>query len=344
VEWVVTDNIYDETWRRLLEYANSDLAVAEIVRRHGPAATKRDEANYRKQARQIRVSVLQAKEYFDAARSSSIVTSPNHVYYGCVALASMMMLLMSDGTRSLDWLRQDSKNAHHGLTFTTGCGEGRAAVGFELVQNSWVEILLNGHFGNWYSSLPRFVDAHALVTRHLDGATIQSFQSVGRAAVPALSEIAGKKYSVMDCMKALPDLVTTLGRYGVELDTSRTTYTIDVLHNGSQKHVWALHGAQTAMALERVMAEFATKPEFADCFGVTGEATGVGAVHGALISFDYAAGGGATFKWPNTRVGKRSAGDRGLLPHRLSAKHVVAILSGYLDRVLRESVQGGEVD
>ena len=121
MRWIVTDDIYAETWRRLLEFANIELTMDEIARRHGKAITKSQTDNYKKQATQARVCALQAKEYFDAARSSTLFTSPNHAYYGAVATASLMMLIFGDGQKSLDVLRADNRNNHHGLDFTTGC-------------------------------------------------------------------------------------------------------------------------------------------------------------------------------------------------------------------------------
>jgi hypothetical protein len=153
VLWIVTDNIYKETWRRLLEFSNTDFTLTDITARHGSANSGSEKSNYRKQAAQVRATILQAKEYFDAARSSSIFTSPNHLYYGFVALSSTMMLLLGDGTRSLDRLRQEKTNAHHGLVFSTGCTSSTAVSGLSLLENTFAEILERGHFGNWYSVL-----------------------------------------------------------------------------------------------------------------------------------------------------------------------------------------------
>lgn len=121
MRWIVTDNIYADTWRNILEFANIDLALDAIQRRHGPAQSKSQKANYLKQAEHVRVCALQAKEYFDAARSSSLFTSPNHAYYGAVSLASLCMLLLGDGRNSLDFLRSDKRNNHHGLDLKIGC-------------------------------------------------------------------------------------------------------------------------------------------------------------------------------------------------------------------------------
>jgi hypothetical protein len=105
MEWITTLDVHRETWRRLREFANPEFATEAIASVHG-AGNSRTTADYRKQAVQIRASILQASEYFDAARSSSLVTSPNHVYYGLISLASAVMLLLGDGESSFDFLRK----------------------------------------------------------------------------------------------------------------------------------------------------------------------------------------------------------------------------------------------
>jgi beta-phosphoglucomutase-like phosphatase (HAD superfamily) len=107
MEWVTCENVYDESWRRLLEYANIELATEAIREIHGEDPKK--EKNYKTKAEQVRFSLLQAKEYFEAARTSSLFTQPNHLYYGAVALSTACMVLRGDGDKSLDRLRQSKK-------------------------------------------------------------------------------------------------------------------------------------------------------------------------------------------------------------------------------------------
>jgi hypothetical protein len=64
-----------------LDYTNIDLTVKKLIKRHGEPKSSGDSANYRKQANQARVCVLQVKEYMDAAQAFSIFTSQNHNYY-----------------------------------------------------------------------------------------------------------------------------------------------------------------------------------------------------------------------------------------------------------------------
>ena len=147
MRWIVSDDVYAETWRNLLEYSNVELALDAIERRHGPSQGAQ-RSNYLKQASQARVCALQAKEYFDAARSSTVFTSANHAYYGAASIASLMMLILGTGKNSLDSLRKDKKNNHHGLLFSTSCTKAQAPSGTNLLEMSFAEIAANGHFRN----------------------------------------------------------------------------------------------------------------------------------------------------------------------------------------------------
>src|ERR1700722_2684041 len=261
MEWIVTDDISRETWRRILEFSNIELSVEEIARRHGPINSESRD-NYRKQARQVRVCALQAKEYFDAATTASLITRPNHAYYCAVSVASMMMLILGDGTRALDFLRTKPSNTKHGLKFSTGCTAKSAAVGLSLVENSFAEIDAAGQFANWYSTLPTVVGMHAVTSRAAaapTGATIRSLGGVGQSTVPTIGSLVGVKRSILDLIKYLPDLSGHLYRYGIEAPRSRSGHTIDV-SNSHTLHTWFLHWAGSIAVREALLEEFEVDP------------------------------------------------------------------------------------
>jgi len=269
VEWIVTDDVYRETWRRLLEFTNIDLTVDAIVRRHGAPTSSSIEANYKKQAKQVRVSVLQAKEYFDAAISASLITSPNHVYYGAVAIASAMMLLLGDGSYSLDLLRKTPTNSQHGLNFSTGCSASRAGIGLCLTEQTFAEICRFGHFANWYATLPNY-ELIYILTRIASqtGAALISRVVGGQTSTPAIDALVGKKRSILDLMKFLPDLQEDFSRYGIEVPSSRSRYKVDEDIAGVRRHMWLLHGAQGATDLEAILNGFRIPSGYTDAISV----------------------------------------------------------------------------
>lgn len=264
MEWIVTDNVYGETWRRLLEFTNVELTFDEIARRHGAPLSKSDRSNYKKQSLQVRVALLQAKEYFDASLNSTLFTSPNHLYYGMSSLATAMMLLLGDGNRSLDYLRRDSKNTHHGLRFSTGSTASDAATAMNLVENSFVQVLTDGHFGNWYSTLPSVESASAYVTREVKGGSTQNREYPGERVVPKLHELSGKKFSTIEILKCFPDLCQELPRYGVEIASARTTHRIHVFRDGKMSHTWLIHETRNPREMELLLDKFKVPPRLVD--------------------------------------------------------------------------------
>ena len=146
MEWVTTPDVQREIWRRLREFANPEFAVDAISAIHGAPADNHIASGYKKQAQQIRACVLQASEYFAAARSTSLVTSPNHIYYGLVSLASAVMLLLGDGKKSFDYLRKGDSNKHHGLEFSQSSSVADAKRGLGLLEHSRVRVRRMGTF------------------------------------------------------------------------------------------------------------------------------------------------------------------------------------------------------
>lgn len=297
MRWIVTDNIYAETWRRLLEFANVELTLEELARRHGLPATKSAKQNYAKQAQQARVCVLQAKEYFDAARSSSLFTSPNHAYYGAVALASLALLVLGDGTKSLDFLRTDNRNNHHGLDLTTGCSARTATEGVALLEQTRVEVLPNGHFKNWYEVLPKRGNVYAY-TRETRGNTASvNYLPAGGYDVPTHKLLQGRKFSVVELLKYLPDLDAELNRFGVSTPRSRTTHEIDSQPNGEVVQTWRIHGCRTPEERDVLLSRFSVIPNYAEalsCFGTEGTTA-------AIVRLSYTSPVDIGFTWPDCR-------------------------------------------
>jgi hypothetical protein len=192
MKWITTDNIYAETWRELSEYTNIELVCRNLALRHGLPLSKKEEENHRKQAQQARVCVLQAKEYMEAARASSIFTSPNHTYYSITALASLMLLVLGDGTKSLDYLRKDRKNRSHGLEFSTTCTLSDAAASVNLLRSSSAAVLENGHFANWYKILPTRDWDYAINDESFGALRQRGMKIAGGSSLAAFSSIIKK--------------------------------------------------------------------------------------------------------------------------------------------------------
>jgi hypothetical protein len=268
LEWITTSDVVTEAWRRILEFANTDLALEAITQRHGAAATKSAQQNYKKQAQQIRVTILQAREYFVAAEGSTLFTSPNHLYYGIVSLASAIMLLRGNGEKALDRLRQSEANRHHGLDFTTAATANTSKTELNILAESYVKVRETGHFMNWYCTLPGNDEVFALVRRSVGGRTgWTGIEPVGEEDMLSPREIAGRKRPLLDMLQFFPDLHRDLRRYGVIIASSRMNYEVTRQgENGFEQHQWNIHGASDQDCLEEILGSFKTPSVYTECF------------------------------------------------------------------------------
>lgn len=257
MEWVTCENVYEESWRRILEFANIELAIEAIESIHG-VATNKTQANYKKQALQLRAALLQAKEYFDAALSSSLYTKPNHLYYGTVALTTACMLLRGDGNKSLDLLRKDAKNRHHGLDFTFSLATKQASEKLNLLENSYIKILENGHFPNWYKTLKKIQPVNGvLISIHANGATNTSYLALGNYEIKAFDKLANTKTNILDLLKKLPDINNELTTYGIASNAARGSYKLIDNKISSEQHLeFTFHSSNSSQALIKIVDEF----------------------------------------------------------------------------------------
>lgn len=255
MEWITCENTYEECWRRLLEYANFEIAIEAIKNIHGPDPS--DSNNYKKQAEQIRVSLLQAKEYFEAVKNSSLFTKPNHLYYGSVALSTACMLLLGDGTKSLDFLRKSKVNSQHGLDFTFSSNAKRAKMGLDLLEHSFVKIVPNGHFSNWYGILPKIQTVGALIKKTNKSVTQTNFEGIGTQKISDFNELVGIKNSLINIIKRLPDMSSELHRYGIKSNTARGSHSINInLQNNQSEGVFTFHSASSYDVLMNIVKKF----------------------------------------------------------------------------------------
>lgn len=296
MRWTITDDIYAETWRQLLEYSNIELTTDIIIKKHGEAKSKSHSENIAKQAAQARVCVLQAKEYFDAARSASLFTAPNHYYYGAISLASLMMLILGDGTKSLDYLRRDNKNCHHGLDFITDCSGKTASIGIELIQRSRSEILKFGHFSNWYRVLPSRGSVFATHEKISESTKMTNITTIGYYDAPSFEKISGVKISLIDLLKFLPDLDVDLNRFGINVVRSRTSHNVSINKDGLTTHAWRIHGCRSKNELDILLEEFCVESKLIDAvkFDSQNEFSGI-------VYISYYEKDNCRFRWPNSR-------------------------------------------
>lgn len=268
MDWITCQDIQGETWRRLLEFANLDFTLDRIERFHGAESSKSISQNYKKQAGQIRAAILQSKEYFDAAAHSSLFTSPNHLYYGMVALNTATMLMLSDGTKSLDRLRNDKRNLNHGLEFSTSSTEKSAKTGLDILEKTHVRVCPNGFFKNWYESLPESGNVYALVVRQHEDTAHSKLEAIGGYTIDSFSTLQNHKASLIDVVTCIPEVGRELHRYSFKVPFSRVTPKKFILTEG-EVFEWPIHGATSEEALDSILTEFKIPTRFLENISAT---------------------------------------------------------------------------
>jgi len=108
----VRGDVEKYAWSGLARFRNTSYTTKYLIKTH--QISNKHKASASKQALQIRHCLIQAEEYFSAARSVSLATKPLLLYYGMMSLALAEMLTKGSGNLSLDVARQTHK--HHGLT------------------------------------------------------------------------------------------------------------------------------------------------------------------------------------------------------------------------------------
>lgn len=228
LEWTTTDNVRKETWRRLLEYANDEHVFREIVSIHGQPIDSRMTENYKKQAKQIRLSLIQAKEYMDSASNSSLVTAPNLLYYSTLSLCTACMLLNGTGEQALDKMRKQRHARHHGLTFSINEQAG-IQEDFNFFKFSEINVEKNGFFQEWYKTISIPEEQLAFEKAIEENGMIRKEMLLkGYGDIENLNKLVGSKFSLWGLILRIPDLINDLERLNIPTKSAHSKHNIHV--------------------------------------------------------------------------------------------------------------------
>jgi hypothetical protein len=176
------------------------------------------------------------------------------------------MLLRGDGTKSLDFLRQNRANLAHGLGFTIGATESTAKSGLTILEETRIEIQPAGHFANWYGTLPEVWFLFGLEATRTPIGTNNSRRAVASEKLPSFRSTVGTKSTLLHLLQALPDLHQTLARYSATIPCSRISFQREYFLNAFPgtidrvSHQWRLHNAGTPDALDALLEKFTSPP------------------------------------------------------------------------------------
>jgi len=208
-----------------------------------------------------------------------------------------MMLIMGDGTNSLDCLRKDTKNRKHGLSFSTTCTLNKASADISLLKFSSATILEHGHFPNWYKSLPARQSVYAIFERTLGGFLARGMQAVGGSTLAPISSISDRRWSLLNLLSLFPDLDSDLRKCGVEKIRSRTSLTVSENDEKLMAYAWRIHGCENKQDLEILLKKFAVQPGFENLRNFTPYPSGLG----GEVRVNFQRGDDISFEWPDVR-------------------------------------------
>jgi hypothetical protein len=131
------------------------------------------------------------------------------------------------------------------------------------------------------------------------GAGYKGTWQVGTFAVSPFDVLVGRKKTLIELLKYLPDLADELSRFGVYATHCRSDLEViyaDVNRLGPVDYVWRLHGCRSPSDLESILNKFAVPSGFTDAITCT-----YGGANGALVRAKQGRAGAVAFTWPDSR-------------------------------------------
>jgi len=294
MEWITTENIEKEIWKRILDFTNDEYTIRKIIGNHGDPKSRRMLENYKKQARQIRLSLIQANEYFKASEASTLATSPLLNYYGALSLCTATMLINGDGNKSLDILRKNNTSKNHGLTINIK--ENDISKGLNLLQNTQIKIEKDGFFKNWYETIPKHELLFGYCEEEKSETTRFFYHVTGQRTNADFSEIQGDKISLSDALNRIPDLVPELKKHQtpIECASSRLKVKID---SNVISYQWLIKSPYSDSAMNSVLEQFRIDSNYIENLKYT-ELEGA---LGLFVNVNKHVGEKFSFLWPDSR-------------------------------------------
>lgn len=202
-------------WNGLARFRNVKYTARHISELH--SVVEAHHRNVIKQAEQIRFCILQAEEYFSAARVVTSATKPLLLYYGVMSLALAELLLKQSGDSSLDRAREH--HAHHGLTLSvTGNPSARddlpsAASSLRALPLIRANEERFGTFELWHRSSRETPFSGTRTVAYPNGVSTSGLDviAIPDDTRPALVPKSG--VSLQECFDSLPTMMHTLGSH-----------------------------------------------------------------------------------------------------------------------------------
>ena len=224
---IVDNKVESFAWAGLRQFHNTEFTAEKHSRLLNTFANNK---NVKKQASQIRDCLIQAKEYYDAASSVTLATKPVLMYYCAMSLAIAEILMKGSGDVSLD--RARAEHNHHGLNFKLELSKSnieeaeRAASSLRAVPSVKFSGGLQIRFGTfelWHRGAREYPVPGQINHQIRDTfITRKSFQTILAGVDERLPQIDDRGVSLLNCIKHLPEMTSTLERFGLQPNFVRT--------------------------------------------------------------------------------------------------------------------------
>lgn len=252
-----TADPYAYAWARLRAFENASYVADRLIAVH--KVPPKHHENARKQARQIRYCLLQAREYFEAGRRATLSTRPALLYYGAMSLALAEILYKNSGEKRLEKLRE--QHGAHGLALTVSgnmsVGESFTALSSSLVAKAQISTKGEpfGTFEVWRASSRESPLCGTYVEHFGAGKTSSSFRALMFGADVQPPPLPGRGVSLLDCLKRLPQMRDVLATCGETVEVVRGTATGTLAQDRREFLKIVIHPAKPEI-LERCISQF----------------------------------------------------------------------------------------
>ena len=222
IEEVSSHDALKATWDSITAFQNVTHTAACIRTLH--RIPNGHSKNIEKQASQIRFCLIQADEYFRAARSVTMATRPLLIYYGILSLALSEILIKQDGMSSLDAAR--GQHAHHGLDLRIAANPslmedlGASASAIRAVPM----VTPKGRVGNfelWHRSAREAPVSGPMASRFVNNTTQEGSGVLLVAGDERLPLVPERGVSLLDCLRAHPGSAPVLSRSQIDPSYAR---------------------------------------------------------------------------------------------------------------------------
>lgn len=213
-------------WSRLKHYQNIEAVTQEIIRLH--RLPDKHKANAKRQATQLRQCLLQANEYFEAARSVSLATRPVLLYYSIMSLALCEVLFKQSADSRLEKLRE--RHGCHGLqlaipsTIDPTASLAEAASSLRARPQTAPDGTARGTFEVWRRSSREYPMCGEYTLTAMNGiGTTTGYRTLMIGEDKEPDAIPATGYSLLDVLSGLPQMVEYFGVHGCPVQVVRAT-------------------------------------------------------------------------------------------------------------------------